>query len=259
MIRRINRTGRERILRKHFDLSLRATEGSDASIFDLELRLADYGFPADALVRVEASRSNAVQRWDYGTVGVLTPPSDKARRMTDVPGTARFRVLVVAADGTGKLLGHAPNIKPVLPLGSLLHLEESDKLGDEVWRVEFDGEGGYPVLLVNSSVPGISETVRHDPAFRALVMPAVMRVILLQMILIDRADADDDEGLWAVWFRLAKAYLPDVEPPSLAHGPVDTADIEQAREWIDAVVGAFAKKPLDAAGTYKAALSGGRA
>lgn len=256
MISRINRTGRKRIHRRDVDLSLRVAERGEAPIFDLTLRLADYRFPAEARVRVEAARGNASQRWDYGTVGYRTPPPDEERRLTDVPAGASFRVFVVAADGSGKLLGHAPNLKPVLPLDSRLPLEESDDLGEEVWRVEFDGADGNPVLKVNSGIPGISESVRHDPAFRSLVMPEVFRTILTRMALIDHADPDDTEGPWADWYEIARAYLPDAEPPSLPPtGPVDTTDIDRVRQWIDDVVGAMAEKPLDAANAYREALA----
>lgn len=258
MISRINRTGRKRIQKRDIDLGLRVAERGEAPIFDLDLRLANYGFPAEARVRVEAWRSNASQRWDYGTVGQPRTPPDEERRLTDVPAGASFRVFVVAADGSGKLLGHAPNLRPVLPLDSRLPLEESAELGEEVWRVEFDGADGNPVLKVNAGIPGISESVRRDPAFRSLVMPQVFRAILTRMALIDHADPDDAEGPWADWYEIARAYLPDANPPHLpSTGPVDAdgAEGERVRMWIDAVVGAMAEKPLDAANAYREALA----
>ena len=256
VIKRINRTGRKRILKRDIQLKLRATENQDAPIFDLDLRLVGYGFPESARVRAEAWRGHAVQRWDCGTVGDLQQPSEDRRRLTDVPPSARFRVFVVAADGSGKLLGHASNLTPELPLNSRLPLEERD-LGEVVWRVEFDGEDGNPVLLVNQKVAGISEAVRHDPTFRSLVMPEVFRSILTRMVLIDRAYPDDTDGPWADWFELARAYLPTKEPPSRPTDGVDTSetgDAHDAHQWIDAVVGALADKPLNAATAFGKAL-----
>lgn len=251
MISRINRTGRKRIHKQDIDLSLRASKSGEAPVFDLELRLAEYGFPEDALVRVEAWRSNASQHWDYGTVVRLAPPPAEERTLSEVPTSARFRVFVVAADGSGKLLGHAPSLKPVQPLHSRLPLEESDILGEEVWRVDFDGEDGNPVLLVNGAIPGVSDIVRRDPAFRALVMPQVLRAILTRMMLIDHADPQDAEGPWADWFEIARRYLPDKEPPLPPTGPVQSSDNDHAREWVDEVVGAMAAKPLNAAHAYR--------
>lgn len=255
MISRINRTERKRILKRDIELKLRAAEDEDAPIFDLDMQLGDYDFPESAYVRAEAWRGHAVQRWDYGTVGNMRQPSDARRRLTDVPPSARFRVFVVAADGSGKLLGHASNLMPELPLNSRLPLEERD-LGEVVWRVDFDGEDGNPVLLVNRNVAGISEAVRHDPTFRSLVMPEVFRSILTRMVLIDRADPADTEGPWADWFDLARAYLPTEEPPSPPTVDAsETGDAHDAHQWIDAVVSALADKPLNAATAFGKALS----
>ena len=256
MITRINRTGRKRIQKRDIDLRLRTAKPDAVPIFDLSLRLADDGFSPKAHVRVEAWRSNASQRWNYGTVGQLTPPPDQERRLTEVPTGARFRVFVVAADGSGKLLGHAPNLRPELPLNSRLPLEESDALGQEVWRVDFGEEGDTPVLLVNSSIPGISETVRNDPTFRALVMPEVFRTILTRMVLIDRAPPDDDQHSWADWFEIAHAYLPDAKLPYLdGQRDAEQSDDSAARNWIDQVVRAMAEKPINAANAYRETLA----
>lgn len=250
MIIRINRTGRKRIHQRDIDLRLREAERGEAPVFDLDLRLHDYDFPADARVRVEAWRGNASQRWNFGTVDSLAPPPDPERRLTELPAGVRFRVFVVAADGSGKLLGHAPVIRPELPLNSLLPLQETD-LGAEVWRVEFDGEDGNPVLLVNETIPGISDAVRHDPTFRSLVMPEVFRAILTRMALVDRPDWTDPDGPWSDWIRVACAYLPDVEPVRLpAEGRLDADEVESACQWIDEVAGALAQRPLNAADVY---------
>ena len=255
MIRRLNQTGRRQIARANVSVRLRSTEGSEPPIFDLVLNLAEYDFALDARVRVEAWRSNAVQRWDYGTVGVITEPPEEERRMRDVPQSAQFRVMVVAGDGSGRLLGHLPSTRPVLPQKSLLPVQEvgEDQLGQEVWRVDFGDGDDSPVLLLNSSVTGISEIVRTDKAFRSLVMPAVLRSVLRHAVIDQRADSEDDEtSSWHGWFRLAESLQPDVEIPSLGYEAEDS-EVNEAREWIEAVVGAFAKERVFAAGSYDSA------
>lgn len=257
MIRRLNRTGRLQIARSDISVGLRPTEGNEPPIFDIELNLEGYNFPADARVRVEAWRSNAVQRWDFGTVGLPLAPSDEARRMRDVPQSSQFRVMVVAGDGSGRLLGHLPSIRPVLPQKSLLPVREAgeDELGEEVWRVDF-GDDDLPELLLNANVGGISEIVRSDKTFRSLVMPAVLRSILTHGLIDERADPDDDESPWEGWFRLAKSLHPDVEVPRAESDDFDT-DLTEAREWIEAVVRAFAKEWVFAAGAYDSAWRSG--
>ena len=254
----LNGTGRRRITRNHAQVSLRAAEEAEAQVFDLSLDLSSYEFPPDARVRIEAWRSNAVQRWDCGTVGALAALPDEERRLTEVPESAQFRVIVVAGDGSGLLLGHAPNIRPVLPRRSLLPVRETDELDDEVWRVDFGSDGmDPPQLLINPAVDGISEIVRGDGSFRSLVMPEVLRTILAHIVLVQREDPDDSEGWWEGWFAIARALVPYGEPPRL-HTNAGTTEIAEASEWIDRVVAAFADERVDAAETYNTALHGQR-
>ncbi len=254
MIRRLNSTGRKQIARVDAAVRLRPTENDEPPIFDLTLHLTDYNFPPDARVRVEAWRSNAVQRWVYGIIGALTPPPDEERRMRDVPQSSQFRVLVVAGDGSGRLLGHLPSIRPVLPRTSLLPVREvaEDEVGEEVWRVNV-GDDDLPELLLNSSVTGISEIVRTDKTFRSLVMPAVLRSVLTHALIDQRANPEDDEvSSWNGWFRLAESLHPGAEIPSLGF-EAEESTINAAREWIEAVVRTFAKERVFAAGAYDAA------
>lgn len=258
MKRRINHTGRKRIEREHITIELRPTEGNEAPIFDLtRLDLSDYEFPSAALVRVEAARSNAAQRWDFGTVGNIAPPSEGERRITEVDAAAPFRVFIVAGDDSGRLLGHARNIRAVQPVESLLHLKESDQLGAEVWRIKFH-EVGQPELLINKNIEGISGIVTDDPSFYALVIPDVLRAVLTQIVIIDPQERDDDGGGWHVdWLRLAANYAPEGErEPPVLRGVHDADDDrhEDARAWIDGVVGSFAERVLRAADSYEAAV-----
>ena len=253
MRRHINSTGRQRILREHVVVSIRPAEGDEASIFDIDLDLAGYGFPPDALVRVEASRSNAGQTWDYGTVGRRSEPPDEERRLTEFRGKPPpFRVVVVADGDTGELLGSAMHVMPRLPLDSLIHLQEQDGLGDEVWRIEYDNLDEPPVLLVNRSIPGASDIVRNDAAFRALVMPEVLRAILTRILLVAGEDPDSNEGgAWLDWLQFARSHFPDRDIPPLSDG---SPNIEAALAWIDDAVRAFAGQPaLSAAATYRRA------
>ena len=256
MKRRINHTGRKRIEREHVTIELRPAEGNEAPIFDLtRLDLSDYEFPADALVRVEAARSNAAQRWDFGTVGSIAPPSDGERRITEVDAAAPFRVFVVAGDDSGRLLGHARNIRAVQPVESLLHLKESDQLGAEVWRIEFH-DSGPPVLLINRNIEGISRIVTDDPSFYALVIPDVLRAVLTRIVIIDQQERDDDSDGWYIdWLTFAQDHAPGGKEAPALHDIHDADDdqIEEAREWIDDVVRNFAAaKDLKAADSYAA-------
>ncbi|MCY3882083.1 MAG: hypothetical protein OXG61_08190 [Chloroflexi bacterium] len=255
MKRRINHTQRKRITREHIKLSLRQRESEQRPFFDLTLDLSSYNFPKDATVRVEARRGHSAQRWSFGAVAHIEPPSEEDRRITQVDDAALFRILVVAGDGSGKLLGHADHLKPVRAIESLLHLEESPQLGAEVWRVEFDDSGGQPKLLINSKIEGISTIATGEPSFYALVIPEVLRAVLTRILIVDGNERDDDSGAWyAEWLDLATSYASrNAEPPALRDDDDDRR--EEAHAWIDDVVQRFAERTLDAANSYAAAVS----
>ena len=257
MKRHINHTGRKRIEREHIEIKLRPREGDAPQIFDLtKLDLSSYGFPADALVRVEAALSNAGQVWDFGTVGNPKELSDAERRITGVDATAPFRVFVVDSDGSGKLLGHARHIRAEQDSESLLHLEENGELGAEVWRIKFHDDDRQPVLLINKTIEGISGIVTDDPSFYALVIPDVLRAVLTRIVIIDRLERDDDSGRWHVdWLNLSRKYADGKDAPTLRD--IHDADDDRgtdAREWIDEVVRNFAADVLKAAHSYADAI-----
>ena len=247
MIRHFNSTRRQTIQRADVKVRIQPSESQAAPVFDLELKLDRYDFPPTAVVRLEAWRSNAAQRWDYGMVGNLQPPGEAQRRLTEVPQSAQFKVFVVAGDGSGRLLGLSHAIKPMLPRESLIPLMPCD-LGDEVWRIEFS-EDDLPELQVNSKLEMISEIVRSDGQFRSLVMPQVLRSVLNYIVLVRREDPDDDAGGWWMgWYRLARS-LDDSEIPRL-DAQAAGASVEEAQEWIERSVAAFAAQRVDAATVY---------
>lgn len=255
MIRHFNRTGRVRILREHVDLSLQPGRDGEPRVFNLSLSLGEYNFDRDARIRVEASVSNVSQRWNFGTVGHFTPPPDHERRMTEVPPTARFRIFVVKNDDSGLLLGAADGIAPTQDASSLLPIQESNDLGEEVWRLDFSSVG-EPLLLLNGEVDNISGIVRADATFRSLVMPDVLRSILLHAVVVERRDPDDDQSPWNLWFETARAVLPNRDVPNLS---VDDADSQDAVAWIDDVVRAFAQTRVKAVANYQSEIGRGAA
>lgn len=263
MIRRFNSTGRISIPSARATVSLRRLEENgcgprggrslaapDATwCFDLKLHLGGYDFPAGARLRVEAWRGNAFQRWDWGRVGAPVEPVELDRVLRDVPVTSQFRVSVIAAGDSGRLLGLADKLRPRLPVESLLPLVPAD-LGGEVWRLDYGQGDDIVVLKVNRRLPDFDKTVSGDSAFRGLVMPQVLRSILERALLVDREDPGELEGRWSPWFDLAKSILPDRDPPSVGSDAQDD-EIAQADGWISDVVAAFSTDKVKALEGYR--------
>jgi hypothetical protein len=233
-VRRLNFTARQRIAQSSVDILLRNASADDAQ-FDAAIDLGTYGFPADARVFVEAYRQTALMRFDFGTVSTPQVPAD--RRLADFTGSdeVMFRVKVTATSGrAGVLLGEADRIRPRnadddpdrrLPLLPAM----PDDLGEEVWRLDF--EGGT-TLLVSRELPDWKQAVK-SPAFRALVYPAAMRQILERILFTEKHVSFEDLSDWRSRWLLFASRVPG------------SRDVPKTRpeqeEWIENAVAAFAR------------------
>jgi hypothetical protein len=233
-VRRINFTGRKRILQQSIDLRLESDPAGQAS-FSASFDLASYQFPPDARVVVEAYRQTTSMRFDFGTVSVPTPPGDTtlAQFATADEVLFRFRVTDVS-ERPGALLGEADRLRPSTPEQApddrmpLLPAHAED-LGQEVWQLEF---GEEVRLKVNSGLPDWKGTVRSE-AFHALVFPAAMRQVLERILLIEQYTETEDMDNWrSRWLRFGELL------PGSSRLPEDRSEHEQ---WVDDAVGAFAR------------------
>lgn len=234
-VRRLNYTSRLRIYQDDIDIVLLEPAGKTAS-FNTELKLAEYQFPEDAKVVVEAYRQTFLMRFDFGTVGNLQPPPDRTLVEFPTPHELLFRVKVTAASGrAGLLLGEADKIRPRRPD------EEPDRrlpllppypedLGEEIWRVEYTGG---TMLAVNKNLADWKETVR-SPLFRAMVYPAAMREILERILFVEMCTSADDQSDWRCRWLAFAGSMPGA-------GPVPKTKDDQL-EWVEQAVAAFARK-----------------
>ena len=243
MIRRFNYTKRQRIEKQNIDIKVCEAVEASASSFSATLDLKDMDLPPDAQIVIEAKRERSSRRFDWGTIASPQAPQDSS--LTDMPPNPRFRVMVVAADGSGRLLALANDIAPRREGGadSLLWLEEKD-LGQEVWRLDF-GENDRPTMQVNKNITDISKTVLQDQAFRALVVPEALRSVLTRALIIDECDPDDDDGQWNEWLDFTRKFHDDKIP-----GTSDDRDMVARAKWIDEAVEAFAQQRFHASDQY---------
>jgi hypothetical protein len=245
MLRRFNYTGRKNI--KQEDTPIQLTGDLPVRGFEANLEsLTKYELPSTARLFVEAYEAPAYMRFDFGTVGNITPPMKRARLLTEFEGSdaMRFRVKVVDNEHDGQLLAEADGIFPrSLEEGEQDHSPllpvRSHDLGANVWDLEFpESTQDRIVLLVNVQVGDRTALVRST-SFMSLVWPAILREILNRILLADaQSDLDDDSDWHCQWLRFGRSLLPTpANPPG---NPSD--NLEETRQWIGDVVGSFCQK-----------------
>lgn len=238
-IKRINSTGRKRILREDVDIHLHTTQ-SGALALEATLNLRDYELPGDSLVFVEAYRQTTFMRFPYGTVAAPAAPPESERYLREFtsPDALLFRVRVTsAAEPGGMLLAEGDQIPPAndseqpenrMPLLPPL----GEDLGQEAWRVDLGGVNG-PLLKVNNRV-GDWKAAAKSAVFRSLVYPAALRQVLWHIYKVDKVGAMDDMSDWRCrWLAFASSLLGGRNPP------VDVDDDDDWESWISEAVESF--------------------
>jgi hypothetical protein len=244
MIRRFNYTNRIDLPQSLFRFAI--SDGQPRT-FTVEWGdIADYKFPPQAAIIVEAYSSAGLvrQRFAFGTVANRTPPSSTT--LDELSGErVNFDVMVVdETQEVGKILGIARQIgpckegerqgdvDPLLPVNFV-------PLGRRVWKVNLRPEqgDGRPWLEVNREIPDVSNKLRHDRVFFALVYPEIVRVILQEIL--RREDFDLHGTDWrGRWLRWAVHWHPEHERP-----PDSAVTLEQDGErWVEEVVAGFCEQ-----------------
>jgi hypothetical protein len=173
-------------------------------------------------------------RFECGTVSSLSIPGQMVLSEIDKGGAVRFRVLIIAADGTGRILAAADGLRPSTPgdgadRQALLSMRESD-IGNELWKIEVDYRTG-PVLIVNNRISGLATQIRTLPLLQGLILPHAFRAILQNL---NPSGESDDDDLWGDNWR---RFLTELGVASEADDPDDPDTVD---EWIESAVRAFA-------------------
>lgn len=239
MIRKLNYTGRKKLLKEDTRIILYEREG-ETSFFDVSLNLKRYELPDDALVFIEAYQQTTLMRFDFGTVGRIKPASNCRLSLFDSIEGVLFRVKVTSpALPQGKLLAEGDQIRfrrsenqldDRLPL---LHVKPED-IGHEIAKLDFSGE--QPLLLVNSSA-GEWQEIARSPAFAAFVYPQALREILGRILISEEYDDTEDPDDWkSKWLHFATRF------PGVSDPPDAESDNSQRWDWIEEAVASFATK-----------------
>jgi hypothetical protein len=232
--RRLNSTGRKRIARDHVRIEL--TPALDAFSFSsatATINLSGLGLDADATVVLEAYFRSSSMRFSCGTVAVLRPPKSMVLSEVDRGGAIHFRLLVIAADNSGRILASAEGLRPHQKLDSpdrqpLLTVRERD-IREQLWKLDLNDRNG-PVLLINSKVPGFAARLRAEPLLQGLILPHALREVLRH--LPAEGETEDDHDWGDGW----RKFLVGLDAPS---EPEDPDEEESKEDWIEDVVERF--------------------
>jgi len=231
--RRLNSTGRKRITRDRVKIEL--TPPLDTVAFPsatATISLAGLDLDPSATVALEAYFRSSSMRFSCGTAAAINVPPRLQLTDIDRGGAIQFRLLVIASDGSGRILASAEGLKPVQDANQerqpLLRLRETD-LGDQLWRVDLDDRNG-PWLVVNSRIPGLVSQLKSSPLVQGLVLPHALRAVLSALPSEGVEDGDED------WGNDWRQFL---EQLGLSTEPDDPTDDDSKIDWVEQAVERF--------------------
>jgi hypothetical protein len=229
MIKRLNFTGRKRLKKSDIEI-LQAVDDTGGAAFSAKFQFPD-SFPADGHVVVEAWSGVTLQRFDFGTVGNIASPSDLRLTEVDLSRRVKYRVRVVQDQvGAGELFASIDNIRPLTDLDdqdSLIWIETNPAMDEVPWKLDFSTDEGYPIIMVNRNIPGLTERIRSDQEMQALILPGVLREVLSQCTRMEKEGGLSDQAQEIMDFANGLFHRPDVD------------DLEDDVAWIDDVVRIF--------------------
>lgn len=209
----------------------------------------DYNFPSEAPLVIEAYTYLYYRRFEFGTVGEPGPALGTELYL-DADGweRLRFRVKVIDPQHSGRILGEADRLRPVLVRSGagegggnkrpLLSVTSGD-IGQRVWMLQFD-EVACPTVVINKESPELRQRM-EDQLYRWLVFPEVMQRVLERILCVEGVEFDGArplaEGWRGDWIAFATALY---EPPEPGGGQKD--DRLKWVEWIEQVVRRFCER-----------------
>ncbi|HIC46463.1 MAG TPA: hypothetical protein EYM37_00715 [Methylophaga aminisulfidivorans] len=233
MLRTFNYTGRHKILQNEVSFEVLEEKGQSSPCFNVNFEINQRDMPKDAKLYVEAWYKETRQRFDFGTLGHIIPPTDRQLNQLDLTGTANFRVLVVDESSEHAL---------ILASGEGFRFDFNDEekssllsvralpLDNLCWKLDFD-DLDKPELIINNNIPNALEKMRSDPIFQALILPSAMSQILSKYLFSEDVDIDSDG--FNKWLGFSQNFT-DSSPIEM--------DIQEREKWLDDVIEQFAKR-----------------
>jgi hypothetical protein len=256
MKRRFNYTGREKLTKDSIKISINKTNGRPKSI-SAKLNLNEIKYPGSTKIYLDAYHKTDRKRFDFGRISQAVIPEDLTVDELAYTDNLMFRLMLIDESGEhGKIIAHADRIradeeadkKPILPV-------RFDDLGQQIWKLEFTGEEGGPILCINNNIPALENLVKSDSVFFMYVFPAAIREILTHMIFIDTVENPEEPSVtWQNdWLKFSKMILPHEPVPDLYSNEITKDDVVN---WIDQVIEEFCNSRRQEWESVKTKLAG---
>lgn len=212
--------------------------------FTADTRLKDdYDFPSDAPLVIEAYSYLYYKRFEFGTVGQPGPATGAEPHLeADGWEGLRFRLKVIDPQHSGRILGEADRLRPVLLRPGLeggggtrrpLLSVTSRDIGQRVWKLEFELAG--PTVVINKGNSELRQRM-EDQLYRWLVFPEVMQRVLERILCVEGIEFDGAQPSAEGWRGDWLDFATDLFEPPPAPGEEPKEDRRKWAEWIDEVV-----------------------
>ncbi|MBP3127363.1 hypothetical protein [Thalassospira sp. ER-Se-21-Dark] len=236
--RRINSTGRKRIGQESISIEFLDVQPGDPVAVKISISLKSGEFPSDANVVFEAYHRSTTMRFDCGTVGHLVIPDKIHLTDLDHSMSIQFRLKVVDPDvEPGRILGAASRLKAkdegdVDGRRSFFPIFYRD-LRHDVWKVEIE-QGSRPALIVNKRISGFTHKLSASPMMQAILLPAALRFVLLELVETSDDGEEDGEQSWKDdWLEYCRSEL------NVDDDPRELVGEDEKNDWIDDVLMKF--------------------
>lgn len=205
MKRAFNYTERKKIPASAVRIAINEDTPDGIPVFDADLSgLKKMNLEADHRLIVEPYVVSTSMRFDFGLVGNPQAPVDLRLTDLDQGGAIRFRVFVVDEASDPRRIAAAGTISAGQPddadRQSILRLVETPTLGERLWKLDLANEA-MPELMINSRIPGFKGRLLSDPLVQGLVLPAVVRELLEEVL---RGPVSDDTDWVEGWKQYAE-------------------------------------------------------
>ena len=235
MKRRLNYTDRKRIMQTMVSIRLNRDDQGQVESFGANIDIDELALPGSAKVFIEAYYRTEQKRYSFGTVEKIERPKSTSLSELAYGENLKFRLLVIGDNG--KILAAADRIKPEGMLDESILPVVFEPLEQQVWKLQYGGDDGAPILKLNSAIPEIKNIARK-PVFIFHIYPSVLREVLTHLVFIDMlTDQNEPDVDWQEkWLKFAAALV--TETPNLCVASRDF-DGDAVEDWIEEVVQEF--------------------